>query len=51
MPSEPRPQPPYAEPLSVHVEGGLAVATVVKESATLPLPAATAVIEEEQMVR
>jgi hypothetical protein len=49
VPSEPHPQPPYAEPLPVQVEEGLAVATVV-ESATLPPPATATVVEEERAV-
>jgi hypothetical protein len=44
MPSKPRPQPPYVESLLVHVEEGLAMATVVEESgAPPPLVAATVV--------
>jgi hypothetical protein len=50
IPSEPRPQPPYAEPLSVQVEEGLAVATAVEDSAAPPPPVATAAIEEGQTV-
>jgi hypothetical protein len=36
MPSEPRPQPPCAEPLPVQVEEGLGVATVVEKSGAPP---------------
>jgi hypothetical protein len=50
VPSEPYPQPPYAEPLPVQVEEGLAVATVVEESSAPPSPVATAVVEEEWMI-
>jgi hypothetical protein len=48
VPSEPRPQHPYTEPLSVQVEGGLAVATVVESTA--PPPPAVATVIEERMV-
>jgi hypothetical protein len=51
VPSEPHPQPPYGEPLSVQVEEGLIVATVVEESATPPSPVvAAATVEEERTV-
>jgi hypothetical protein len=50
VPSEPRPQPPYTEPLPVQVEEGLAVTTVVEESAALPPPVAATAIEKERTV-
>jgi hypothetical protein len=50
MPSEPRPQPPYAEPLPVQVEEGLAVATVVEESVVPPPPVTATVVEEERAI-
>jgi hypothetical protein len=42
VPSEPRPQPSCAEPLPAQVEEGLAMATTVEESGTLPPPPMTA---------
>jgi hypothetical protein len=51
MPSEPRPQPPYAEPLPVQVEEGLAVATVVEESVVPPPPVTATVVEEERAIK
>jgi hypothetical protein len=45
VPFEPRPQPPYAEPLPVQVEEGLAAATAVEEPAAPPPPDAAAVAE------
>jgi hypothetical protein len=48
--SEPRPQPPYAEPLLVQVEEGLVVTTVVEESGAPPALVAAAVVEEGQTV-
>jgi hypothetical protein len=50
VPFEPRLEPPYAEPLLVQVEEGLAMATVVEESAMPPPLVATVIIEEERMV-
>jgi hypothetical protein len=50
VPSEPHPQPPYAELLLVQVEEGLAMATAVDESTAPPTPAAVTVVEEERAV-
>jgi hypothetical protein len=50
VPSETHPQPPYAEPLPIQVEEGLAIVTVVKESAAPPHPAAANAVEEERAV-
>jgi hypothetical protein len=50
VPSKPHPQPPYADPLPVQVDEGLAVATVVEESVTPPPPMATAIIVDERTV-
>jgi hypothetical protein len=50
VPSEPRPQPPYAEPLPVQVEEGLVVATVVEDSGAPPLPVTAAIVEEGRTV-
>jgi hypothetical protein len=45
VPSGPRPQPPYAKPLPVQVEEGLAVSIVVVDSGLPPPPVAAAVAE------
>jgi hypothetical protein len=50
MPSEPHPKPPYAEPLPVQVDEGLAVATAVEDSGAPPPSVTSAVVEEEQTV-
>jgi hypothetical protein len=50
VPSEPRPQPPYTEPLPVQVEEWLAVATSVEELGTPPPPVTAAVVEEGRSV-
>jgi hypothetical protein len=46
VPSEPRPQPPYAEPLTAQVEEALAVATVLEELAMPPPPVDAAAIKD-----
>jgi hypothetical protein len=46
VPSEPRLQPPGAEPLLVQVEEGLVMATAVEESGAPPPPAPAASVEE-----
>jgi hypothetical protein len=43
VPSESRPQPPYAESLPVQVKEGLVMATAVEEPAASTQPAATVV--------
>jgi hypothetical protein len=48
VPSEPRPQPPCAEPLSGQAEEGLAVATAMEESGAPPPLVTAAAVEEEQ---
>jgi hypothetical protein len=50
VPSEPRPQPPCAEPLPLQVEEGLAVATAVEELGAPPPLVTTAVVEEGRTV-
>jgi hypothetical protein len=48
VPSEPRPQPPCADPLSAQVEEGLAVAIAVEESRTPPPLVIVVNVEEGQ---
>jgi aryl-alcohol dehydrogenase-like predicted oxidoreductase len=50
-PSDPHSQPPYAEPLPMQVEEGLAVAVEVVEIAAPPPPVAATVMGEERMAR
>jgi hypothetical protein len=50
MPSEPRPQPPYAKPLPVQDEEGLAVDTAVEESGAPPPPVTAVVVKEGRTV-
>jgi hypothetical protein len=48
VPSEPRPQPPCAEPLSGQAKERLAVATAMEESAVPPPLLTAAAVEEER---
>jgi hypothetical protein len=49
VPSEPHPQSPYAEPLTVQTGTGLVVAVAVEKTTALPPPAAAATAREERM--
>jgi hypothetical protein len=49
IPSEPRPEPPCADPLPAQVEEGLAVATAVEELGAPPPPVTATTVEEGRM--